>query len=95
MASLLLTRRPFLTPFTLTLGLSTAFAAHAVGRPRLVYCDGPVATVSDSVRTYSRDAKVPVVKGGRPNPAAYKQISSGSILGTWTIGAGRAGTGLM
>lgn len=40
-----------------------------------------MTTVSESLRTYSTDAKVPVFKDGRPNPRAYKQLSAGSILG--------------
>ena len=42
-------------------------------------------TVSESFKTYSRDAKVPVLKDGRPNPQAYRQISAGSILGMWGL----------
>ena len=40
-----------------------------------------MTTVSESFKTYSRDAKVPVVRDGKPNPAAYRQVSAGSILG--------------
>lgn len=42
-----------------------------------------MATISDSFKTYSQDAKVPVFKDGRPNPQAYGQISAGSIAGTF------------
>ena len=81
MASLLLLRRPFFTPFSIGLGITTAFAAHTYYRPRLLYCETATASISDTFRTYSREARTPVVKNGRANPAAYKQISSGSILG--------------
>lgn len=40
-----------------------------------------MTTVSESFKTYSRDAKVPVFKNGRPNPQAYGQLSAGSIFG--------------
>ena len=86
MATLLLLRRPLLAPFSLGLGISSAFATHAyytqVRRPMLCESASPIA--SDVFHTYTRDAKVPVVKHGRPNPAAYKQISSGSVLGMWS-----------
>ena len=85
MASFLLLRRPLFAPLSLGLGISAAFATHSVytqiRRPLLCESASPVA--SDAFRTYTRDAKVPVVKNGRANPAAYKQISSGSILGEW------------
>ena len=84
MATLLLLRRPFLSPLIITLGLSTAFAANTIYRPRLLYADSDPSSMSGafkSYRAYTDDAKVPVVKNGRPNPAAYKQISGGSILG--------------
>jgi len=69
----------------LGLGLTTAYAAHSFLRPspsQYLYCDGspsPVASSKDW--SYSHNANTPVVANGRPNPAAYKQISSGSILG--------------
>ncbi|MCJ1247253.1 hypothetical protein MMC30_004467 [Trapelia coarctata] len=79
MASLLLFRRPLLAPLSVGLGLSTAFFAHNSFR-RPILCDsGSIG--SNSFQTYQRDAKVPVVKQGQVNPAAFKQISSGSILG--------------
>ncbi|KAI9874544.1 MAG: hypothetical protein M1830_009635 [Pleopsidium flavum] len=81
MASLLLLRRPL----TIGLGLTTFCATYSLLQParqsRLLYCDSYASPIASSLGSYSRDAKVPVVKGGRPNPAAYKQISSGSILG--------------
>lgn len=81
MASLFLLRRPL----ALGLGLSTAFAAHTLYRAhsRPMLCESPVARASDAFRGYTQTAQVPVVKGGRTNPNAYKQISSGSILGTY------------
>lgn len=46
-----------------------------------------MTTVSESFKTYSRDAKVPVFKDGRPNPAAYRQISAGSMIGMYSLGS--------
>lgn len=43
-------------------------------------CDSGSIGPSD-FQQYKRDVKVPVVKQGRVNPVAFKQISSGSILG--------------
>ena len=92
MATLFL-RRPFqtITPFTLCVGASTILLASQTAslRPRLAlaYCDSPstttrpTASVSETFQTYTRDAKVPIFANGRPNPAAYRQISAGSILG--------------
>ena len=88
----LLIRRPFqmTTPLSLCLGFSTAFllSQQAILRPRLAYCDSPSpiarpsSPVSEGLHSYTRDAKVPIfLDGGRPNPAAYRQISAGSILG--------------
>ena len=51
-------------------------------RPRPLLCESAAAQLSSTFNTYTKEAKVPVVRNGRPNPAAYKQISSGSILGT-------------
>ena len=93
MASTLLPllRRPFLTttPLCLCLGASTILLASQTPslRPRLplAYCEPASAsrptTVSETFQTYTRDAKVPIFVNGRPNPAAYRQISAGSILG--------------
>lgn len=50
-----------------------------------------MATVSESFKTYSRDAKVPVFRDGRPNPQAYRQISAGSIAGMWNLCLGGVG----
>lgn len=44
-----------------------------------------MAAVSEGFGAYSRDAKVPVFKDGRPNPRAYRQISAGSIFGRWSL----------
>ena len=40
----------------------------------------PAAVLSSD--SYSRNAKVPVVREGKLNGAAVRQISSGSIVGT-------------
>ena len=86
MAHLLLpgSRHP-LPILTLGLGLSSLFLLTPRFR-RPLLCDSatgstPLTTASESFRTYTRDAKVPVWKDGRVNPGAYRQISSGSLLG--------------
>ncbi len=80
---LLLPRRTLpLLPFALGLGISSL----TFSRRRPLLCDGatPLTTASESFnRTYTRDAKVPVWRDGRVNPGAYRQISSGSVLGGW------------
>jgi len=88
MASLLLLRRPL----AIGLGLTSFCTTYALLQPsrqsRLLYCDSYATPLSSSLHSYSTNAQVPVVKKGRPNPAAYKQISSGSILGTlpfWSL----------
>lgn len=74
-------------PLTLTLGLglTTAFAAHAIHIRSPLRCDSSFSSSSklpSALRTYSDEAKVPVVsRSGRPNPAALKQVSAGSLLG--------------
>ena len=82
---LLLPRSRPLFSLTLGLGLSSLYATQSLYRqqPRLCEAAGttPLDTVSEGFKTYSRDAKVPVFKDGRPNPRAYGQISAGSILG--------------
>ncbi|KAK4697315.1 hypothetical protein P7C71_g756, partial [Lecanoromycetidae sp. Uapishka_2] len=84
MASLHLLRTRPIFSLGIGLGISSLFATQVLHRQRPLLCEGPGATpmttVSESFRTYSRDAKVPVFKDGRPNPAAYKQISAGSII---------------
>ncbi|MCJ1448743.1 MAG: hypothetical protein MMC23_009260 [Stictis urceolatum] len=79
MATLLLRR-----PLTLGLGLTSAFTFHSLLQSqsrRPLLCETSTGVRSDSFNTYERDAKVPVIKNGKVNTAAYKQISSGSILG--------------
>lgn len=88
---LFLIRRPLqtTTPLSLCLGFSTALLlSQPILRPRLAYCESsspyarPSSPVSGSPHSYTRDAKVPIfLEGGRLNPAAYRQISVGSILG--------------
>jgi hypothetical protein len=77
----LLSHRPL--TFVIGLGVSSAFATHAIYRMRSspMLCEPASAQVKDAFTTYERDAKMPVVKDGRVNTAAYKQISSGSLLG--------------
>ena len=82
---LLLPRSRPLFSLTLGLGLSSLYATQSLYRQKPLLCEAagatPLTTVSESFKTYSRDAKVPVFKDGRPNPRAYGQISAGSILG--------------
>ena len=86
MASLILSRSRPLFSLTLGLGLSSLYATQALYRQKPLLCEAsgatPLTTVSESFKTYSQDAKVPVSKDGRSNPQAYRQISAGSILGT-------------
>ncbi|KAF2841487.1 hypothetical protein M501DRAFT_970023 [Patellaria atrata CBS 101060] len=74
MATLLL-RRPLFTALTLS---SAALATPLLLQPHFqssrLLCDSPISS-------YQSSARAPVVKRGRLNPSAVKQISSGSILG--------------
>ena len=83
MTSTFLFRRPLSTQISIGLGITTAFATHSFYRPRPLLCDAsPTArNISENFRLYSEEAKVPVFRNGRPNPAAYKQLSAGSICG--------------
>ena len=87
MASFLLPRSRPLFSLTLGLGLSSVYATQTLYRQKPLLCEAsaakPMTTISDSFKTYSQDAKVPVFKHGRPNPQAYGQISAGSIAGTF------------
>lgn len=87
MASFLLPRSRPLFALTLGLGLSSVYATQTLYRQKPLLCEAsgakPMTTISDSFKTYSQDAKVPVFKDGRPNPQAYGQISAGSIAGTF------------
>lgn len=84
-------RRPLLTtsPLSLCLGLSTAvLLSQRLIHTRPVYCDSPSpiarwsSSVSENAHTYTHNAQVPIfLDGWRLNPAAYRQISAGSILG--------------
>ena len=49
-----------------------------------------------SAGSYSRNARTPVLNNGRLNPRAVKQISSGSIIGMYSLKWGQIlGIGLM
>lgn len=93
MASLLILRKPVLTPFSLGLGFTAAFTAHSLYKPRPLLCEASPAaqSISSTLHTYSRDAKVPVFRNGRPNPNAYKQLSAGSICGKLDLPGRRVG----
>ena len=108
MTTLLLLRRPGLTSLSLGLGVTTTFVTCPFTALRPLRCDTSPTThnVPDTFRAYSEEAKVPVFRNGRPNPAAYKQLSAGSICGrpyschlnpgTWTrYGRLRLGLSLM
>ena len=82
MASLLLFRRPLLSPVFIGIGLTAIFAARPFSNSRVLYCDASPSP-SSPFRNYAEDARVPVVRNGRINPVAYKQISGGSILGMY------------
>ena len=83
MTALHLLRRPGLAPLSLGLGITTTFATYSINALRPLRCDAPpTRNVPDAFRAYSEEAKVPVFRNGRPNPAAYKQLSAGSICGT-------------
>ncbi len=89
MASVLLARGRPLFSLSVGLGLTSLYASQAFYRQKPLRCEAagatPMTTVSESFKTYSKDAKVPVFRDGRPNPDAYKQISAGSIMGTFRV----------
>lgn len=81
MASLLL--RPLLRPQTLGLGLGLSYFTHQTLYQRPYRLDAVSASSPIlSQDSYVRNAKVPVVREGRLNESAVRQISSGSIIGT-------------
>lgn len=77
MASRLLLR-PLMRPQTLGLGLGVSLfsAFHLQQRP--IRLDSGAVFSSSS---YTEKARTPVVRNGRLNPGAVRQISSGSIIG--------------
>ncbi|THW19777.1 hypothetical protein D6D24_02644 [Aureobasidium pullulans] len=68
-------------PLGIGLGLSAAFTAHSLLTPRrslISYCDASPAALN----SFTSNAQTPVVnRRGGLNPAAVRQISSGSIAG--------------
>ena len=67
------------------LGVTTSLTIYSLLptspiRPKLQYCDSLSSSSAATNWNYSQ-AQTPVVKNGKPNPAAYKQLSAGSILG--------------
>jgi hypothetical protein len=75
--------RPFFRPQTSTLGLGLGLGLslagyHTVTHRRPILLDGPLL----SNDPYRRNAQTPVLHKGQWNPAAVRQMSSGSILGT-------------
>ncbi|KAE9374890.1 hypothetical protein N431DRAFT_336514 [Stipitochalara longipes BDJ] len=81
MASLLL--RPLFRPQALGLGLGLSIATYHALHQRPLRLDSGLVSGSGvfSADSYGRNARTPVVKGGNLNPAAVRQISSGSIIG--------------
>ncbi|KAJ9643059.1 hypothetical protein H2201_004863 [Coniosporium apollinis] len=79
--------RPLTNTFTSTLLVSSVLAAPLLLQPyrRPLLLDSatvsPLSSKDWSYSRYQRDAQVPVTKNGRVNPAVFKQISAGSILG--------------
>jgi len=70
--------RPILRPQTLGLGVGLSLAAFHIARQPASRLDaGPIL----STESYGSNAQVPVVRSGRLNPQAVRQISSGSIIG--------------
>jgi len=79
MASLLL--RPLFRPQALGLGLGLSIATcHALHQRPLRLDSSPVGSGVFSSDSYGKNARTPVVNGNL-NPAAVRQISSGSIIG--------------
>jgi len=76
MASLFL--RPLFRPQTIGLGLGLSLASFHMIQQRPIRLDASPVLSGDS---YRRNARTPVVRGGGLNPAAVRQISSGSIIG--------------
>merc|ERR1712093_893142 len=77
---------PLLRPQTLGLGLGLSFLTHQTLTQRPYRMDtSPLSSSSGgsilSGDSYARNAKVPVVREGRLNESAVRQISSGSIIG--------------
>jgi hypothetical protein len=80
MASLLL--RPLMRPQTLGLGLGLSLASYHALYQRPIRLDSGLFTAD----SYKKNAQTPVVsQGGRLNPGAVRQISLGSIIGTFLI----------
>ena len=70
--------RPLFRPQALGLGLgATLMTFHAIRQP-----PARLDTLTSPDSSYRRTTQTPVIqKGGRLNPTAVKQISSGSIIG--------------
>lgn len=75
-------------PQIIGLSLSTAILFPSLLSPyqnkRLLYCDTAIAGSNPadwSFTQYQKQARTPIVKNGKPNPGAIRQISSGSICG--------------
>jgi uncharacterized membrane protein (Fun14 family) len=74
MSFLFLPRRPLLTPLSIGLGL---FATPVFRRSNPVLLDSFASRPVEPLPP----ARVPVFKNGRVNPDAYRQLSTGSVLG--------------
>jgi len=68
-------------PQTLGLGLGLSIASYHALHQRPIRLDSAPSTAD----SYTKNAQTPVLsKGGRLNPGAVRQISSGSIIGLCT-----------
>jgi len=76
MASIFL--RPLLRPQTLGIGLGLSLATFHTMRQRPLCLDSASVFSGNS---YRQNARTPVLRNGRLNPGAVRQISSGSIIG--------------
>jgi hypothetical protein len=77
---------PFGSPLSIGIGLSAAYATSRLllSRPRGSYrlaCDNGTSSIGINEWPVSREAQTPVLRKGRLNPGAVRQMSSGSILG--------------
>ncbi|KIW09124.1 uncharacterized protein PV09_00066 [Verruconis gallopava] len=87
-SGLFLLRRSLLPSFRLSPAAAAACCTTLVAAPLLVHqlqrpvlMDSFSMQQSPALRTYQREAKTPIVKDGRLNERALRQVSAGSILG--------------
>ncbi|KAK8213191.1 hypothetical protein M8818_002489 [Zalaria obscura] len=83
--------RILFSPFTHRVGLIAGLGLGSAAlfpsllspyhKSRLLYCDSSVGPKDWSLSQYQHDARTPIVKNGKLNSGAIKQLSSGSICG--------------